>query len=52
MNLIIENYVRCYCSCNQNKWDYPLPSAEFSYNYWTSDDKEMYRLEVDIGYVP
>ena len=32
MNIMVENYLRCYFSYHQNDWDELLPAAEFAYN--------------------
>ena len=52
MNRMIENYIRCYCSYNQDNWDELLPSAEFSYNSAVSEDLGMSPFELDLGWIP
>ena len=50
MNRMIENYLRCYCSHNQNYWDDLLPAAESAYNSAVSEDLGMSPFELDFGW--
>ena len=52
MNRMVENYLRCYCSYQQDDWDVLLPSAEFAFNTAVSEDLGMSPFEVDIGWNP
>jgi len=52
MNRMVENYLRCYCSYNQDDWDNLLPAAEFAYNSAVSEDLGMSPFELDIGWKP
>lgn len=52
MNRIVENYLRCYCSFNQNNWDQLLTSAEFAYNSAEVTTIKMTPFEAGIGWNP
>lgn len=52
MNRMIENYIRCFCSYEQNDWDLLLPCAEFAYNSAVSEDLGLSPFEVDLGWKP
>ena len=52
MNRMVENYLRCFCSYNQNDWDELLPSAEFAYNSSVFDDLGLSPFELDLGWIP
>ena len=52
MNRMVENYLRCYCSYNQDDWDHLLPAAEFAYNSAVSEDLGTSPFELDIGWKP
>lgn len=48
MNRIVEKYLRCYFSSNQDDWDGLLTGAEFIYNSAVSDDLGTYPFEVEL----
>ena len=52
MNRMVENYIRCYCSYNQDDWDDLLPAAEFAYNSSVSESLGMSPFELDLGWNP
>ena len=52
MNRMIENYIRCYCSYNQDDWDDLLPVAELAYNSSLSQNLGMYPIELDLVWNP
>ena len=52
MNRMVENYLRCYCSLNQDNWDVLLTSAEFAYNSSKSTDLGVSPFEMDLGWQP
>ena len=47
MNQMVENYLRCYCSKDQDNWNSLLTSAEFAYNSAVSTDLGVSSFEVD-----
>lgn len=52
MNRVVENYIRCYCSLNQDDWDALLPSAEFAFNSSKLDSTGYTPFELDLGWNP
>ena len=52
INIMLENYLRCYCSCRQDDWDTLLPAAEFAYNSAVSQDLGTSPFEIDLGWKP
>lgn len=51
-NRMIENYLRCFCSHNQDDWDSLLTSAEFAYNSSDIVHLSISPFELDIGWKP
>ena len=52
MNRMIENYLRCFCTYEQDNWAELLPAAEFAYNSAISDELGMSPFEMDLGWKP
>lgn len=52
MNRIFENYIRYFCTFEQDDWDLLLPSAECAYNFAVSEDVGLSTFEVDLGWQP
>ena len=49
MNRMVENYLRCNCSLNQDSWEVLLASAEFVYSSVKSTDLGVSPFEMDLG---
>lgn len=49
LNRMMENYLRCYCSYDQNDCDELLPTADFAYNSAVSEDLGMSPFEFALG---
>lgn len=45
MNIMIENYLRCYCGVQQTDWDTKLVAAELAYNSSVVDTLGMSLFE-------
>ncbi len=52
MNIMISNYLPCYCNCRETDWVDLLPSAEFAYNSAESEELRISPFELDFGWVP
>lgn len=52
MNLIVENYLRCYCSYHQMDRDVLLTTGKFAYNSSTLVSHGKSPFELDIGWCP
>ena len=52
MNRMIKNYLRCYCSYNQDDRDELPPAAEFDYTSSVTVDLGMCLFEIDLGWIP
>ena len=48
MKQMVENYIRCYCSYQQEDWDELLPAAEFACNYAVTEDLGMSPYGLDL----
>lgn len=49
MKRIVENYLRCYLTYNQEDWDELIPAAKFAYKSAVSYELEMTPFERDLG---
>lgn len=52
INAILEQYLRCYCSYNQDNWLSLLPLAEFAYNNSKSVTTGVTPFMMNYGYNP
>lgn len=50
MNLILENYLRCYCSFRQDDSEELLEPAQLAYNSSCSEELQASKFEADLGY--
>lgn len=52
VNQILDQYLRCFSSYQQDNWSDLLPSAEFAYNNATQDSTKMSPFFANYGYHP
>jgi hypothetical protein len=52
VNAILEQYLRCYCTYNQDNWVSLLPLAEFAYNNSKSTTTGVTPFMMNYGYNP
>jgi transposase InsO family protein len=52
VNAILEQYIRAYCSYQQDDWNRLLPIAEFSYNNTQSETIKTTPFFANYGYHP
>jgi len=52
VNQILEQYLRCYCSYQQDDWAELLPLAEHAYNSAVSESTKISPFEANYGFSP
>lgn len=52
MNRMAANYLRCYCSYQQDDWENFSSSAESAYNSSRNESLQMTPFEVNLGWNP
>lgn len=52
MNRMLENFLRCYCSHQQNDWDELILAAEVAFNSAHIESLGMTPFELDLGWQP
>jgi hypothetical protein len=52
VNQILEQYLRCYCSYQQDDWAELLPLAEHAYNSAVSESTKVSPFEANYGFSP
>jgi hypothetical protein len=52
VNQILEQYLRSYCSYQQDDWAELLPLAEYAYNTAVSESTKVSPFEVNYGFAP
>lgn len=51
INGMVDHYMRRYCDYHKDDWYDLLPSAQFVYNYFISDELGISPFEVALEYV-
>ena len=52
VNQILEQYIRSYCSYQQDDWASLLPLAEYAYNTSLSESSKAMPYEINYGFTP
>jgi len=52
VNQTLEQYLRSYCSYQQDDWVSLLPLAEYVYNTLASESSKLSPFEINYGFVP
>ena len=52
VNQTLEQYIRSYCSYQQDDWVELLPLAEYAYNTGTSESTRVSPFEINYGFNP
>ena len=52
VNQVLEQYLRCYCSYQQDDWAELLPLAEYAYNSAVSESTKISPFEANYGFSP
>jgi len=52
VNQTLEQYLRCYCSYQQDDWVSLLPFAEHAYNISLSESAKASPFEINYGFTP
>ena len=52
VNQMLEQYIRSYCSYQQDDWASLLPLAEYAYNMSLSESSKATPFEINYGFTP
>ena len=52
VNQTLEQYLRCYCSYQQDDWVNLLPLAEYAYNSATQESSKVSPFYANYGFEP
>ena len=52
INQTLEQYIRSYCSYQQDDWASLLPLAKYAYNTSLSESSKVTPFEINYGFTP